>query len=331
MQVHPRTFGQAARVMAATAAIAAFSFTAGIAGAQNYPVKPVRIVVPFAPGGSTDILARIVAQRLTESWGQQVIVDNRAGGGTVIGTDLVAKSPPDGYTMLMVSTSTTTTPALMAKLPYDPLRDLAPVIHLVFTPNVLVVHPSLPAKSVGELIALAKARPGQVAFGSGGIGTSPHLTGEILRLRSGVSMVHVPYKGGGPANIALMSGEISWMFVAILPTLPHIQTGRLRALAVSSARRTAVLPDMPPVAETLPGFDSSPWTGVSVPGGTPRELIARINRDIAKVLQAPDSHERLTKAGNDVVANTPEEFAKFFRGEVETWGKVIREAGIKLH
>jgi tripartite-type tricarboxylate transporter receptor subunit TctC len=329
MQVHRLTHVRHSAIAACAALAALFVHTTAVT-AQAYPVKPVRVIVPFAPGGSTDILARLVGHKLTEEWGQQVVVENRPGGGTVIGTDFVAKSAPDGYTLLMVSTSTTTTPSLMAKLPYDPLRDLAPVIQLVFTPNVLVVHPSLPAKSVKDLIALAKARPGQVTFGSGGIGTSPHLTGEILRMRSGVDMVHVPYKGGGPANIALMSGEISWMFVAILPTMPHIESGRLRPLAVSSAHRTPVLPGIPPVAETLPGFDSSPWTGVAAPGATPREIVAKLNRDIARALKAPDIQERLAKAGNEAVANTPEQFDAFFRGEIASWAKVIKEAGIKL-
>lgn len=322
----PDALRAAVFVLTACAVVAA-SMTAS---AQTYPTKPVRFVVPFSPGGSTDILARLVGQKLSESWGHAVVVENRAGGATVIGTDNVAKSAPDGYTAVLVSTSTTTTPSLM-KLPYDPVRDLAPVIQLVSTPNVLVVHPSLPAKSVADLIALAKSRPGQVTFGSGGIGTSPHLTGEILRMRGGVEMVHVPYKGGGPANIALMSGEISWMFVAILPTLPHIQAGRLRPLAVSSARRTAGLPGIPPVAETLPGFDSSPWTGVALPGATPRDIVTKLNRDIAAALRAPDIQERLTKAGNEIVANSPDEFGAFFRGEIENWEKVIRQAGIKLH
>jgi tripartite-type tricarboxylate transporter receptor subunit TctC len=230
----------------------------------------------------------------------------------------------------MTSTSTATLPSLVRKLPYDTLRDLAPVIQLVSTPNALVVHPSLPAKSVRELIALARSRPDQIAFGSGGNGTSTHLGGEILRLMAGVRMVHVPYKGAAPSLTALMSGEISWLFGAILPTLPHIQSGRLRAIAVSSARRTSALPDVPPVADTLPGFDTSPWTGVAAPGATPKDVITRLNQEIARGFNAPDIRDRLTREGNDVVVNTPEQFDAFFRAEMEKWARVIRDAGIKL-
>src|SRR5688572_266923 len=298
--------------------------------AQTYPVKPIRLIVPFAPGGSTDILARMVGQKLTEAWGQQVLVENRPGGGTVIGTDLVAKAAPDGYTLVMTSTSTATLPSLVRKLPYDTLRDLAPVIQLVSTPNALVVHPSLPARSVKELIALAHARPDQITFGSGGNGTSTHLGGEILPLMAGVRMVHVPYKGAAPSITALLSGEISWLFGAILPTLPHIQSGRLRAIAVSSARPTSALPGVPPVADTLPGFDTSPWTGVAAPGGSPKDVIARLNQEIAKGYSSPDIRDRLLREGNEVVINTPEQFEAFFRGEMQKWAKVIKDAGIKL-
>ena len=311
---------------------AAVSLLAGMAAAnaQTFPVKPIRLVVPFAPGGSTDILARIVGQKLTEAWGQQVIVENRPGGGSVIGTDVVAKSAPDGYTLVMSSTSTATAPSLVRKLPYDTLRDLAPVIQLVSTPNALVVHPSLPVKSVRELIELARARPDQIAFGSGGNGTSTHLGGEILRLMAGVRMVHVPYKGAAPSLTALISGEVSWVFGAILPTMPHIQSGRLRAIAVSSARRTAALPDIPPVGDTLPGFDTSPWTGVGAPGATPKDVVQKLNQEIARGFRSPDIRERLEREGNDVVVNSPEQFEAFFRGEMEKWARVIRDANIKL-
>jgi tripartite-type tricarboxylate transporter receptor subunit TctC len=299
-------------------------------GAQQYPAKPIRLIVPFAPGGSTDMLARMVGQKLTEAWGQQVLVENRPGGGTIIGTEIVAKAAPDGYTLVMTSTSTATLPSLARKLPYDTLRDLAPVVQLVSTPNALVVHPSLPAKSVRELIALARARPEQITFGSGGNGTSTHLGGEILRLMAGVRMVHVPYKGVAPSITALLSGEITWLFGAILPTLPHIQSGRLRAIAVSSARPSSALPGVPPVGETLKGFDTSPWTGVAAPGGTPKDLVGRLNQEIAKGFNSPAIRDRLLREGNEVVVAPPEQFEVFFRGEMEKWAKVIRDAGIKL-
>jgi tripartite-type tricarboxylate transporter receptor subunit TctC len=310
--------------------LALSSLCAGASHAQQYPSRPLRIVAPFAPGGSTDILARLVAQKLSEGLGQQAIVDNRAGGGSVIGTDIAAKSPPDGYTLLIVSTSTVTAPSLVRKLPYDTVRDFAQVIQLVSSPNVLTVHPSLPVKSVRELIAVARSRPGQVAFGSGGNGTSTHLGGEILKMMAGVDMVHVPYKGTGPATIALLSGDISWQLGAILSTMPLIKAGKLRAIAVSSARRSAVLPDVPPVADTLPGFEASPWTGVSAPAATPRDIIARLNAEIAKGFTAPDTRDRLARDGNDVVANSPEEFDAFFRAQIDKWARVIKAANIRV-
>jgi tripartite-type tricarboxylate transporter receptor subunit TctC len=314
----------------ATAAALSLLAAIGSADAQSFPAKPIRLIAPFAPGGSTDILARLVAQKLTEAWGQQVNVENRAGGGSVIGTDLVAKAVPDGYTLLMTSTSTATAPSLMKKLPYDTLRDLAPVIQLVATPNALVVHPSLPVHNVRELIALARARPDQIAFGSGGNGTSTHLGGEILCLMAGVRMTHVPFKGTAPSITSLLSGEVSWVFSAILPALPLITAGRLRAIAVSSAKPTTALPGVPPVGNALPGFDTSPWTGVAAPGATPKDIVVRLNQEIARGYSAPDVRERLRREGNDVVLNTPEQFDAFFRGEMEKWAKVIKTAGIAV-
>ena len=318
-------------VVSAAAVIAALGLASGMAQAQTYPIKPIRLVAPFAPGGSTDILARLVAQKLTEAWGQQVNVDNRAGGGSVIGTDIVAKSAPDGYTLVMTSTSTATAPSLVRKLPYDTLRDLAPVIQLVSTPNALVVHPSLPVTSVRELIALARARPDQIAFGSGGNGTSTHLGGEILRLMANVRMTHVPFKGTAPSITSLLSGDVSWVFSAILPALPLIKAGRLRAIAVSGAKPTSALPGVPPVGETLAGFDTSPWTGVAVQGATPKDIITRLNQEIARGYAVPEVRERLLREGNDVVLNTPEQFDAFFRGEMDKWAKVIKAAGIALN
>jgi tripartite-type tricarboxylate transporter receptor subunit TctC len=297
--------------------------------AQSYPVKPIRIVVPFAPGGPNDILARLLGQRLSAAWGQQAIVDNRPGGGTVIGTDLVAKSPPDGYTLLMVSTSHAANPTLMAKLPFDTLRDFAPVIQAVSNPNLLVVHPSVPARNVKELIAVARARPGEIAYASGGTGSATHLAGELLRLSAGVSMTHVPYKGASPATVDLISGQVSWMFGTILPTLPHVKSGKLRAIAVSGAKRSAVLPELATVAETVPGFEASSWYGVFAPAGTPAEIITRLNQEMARGLNAPDVRERLAREGTDVVAGSPEAFGNLFRAEVVKWGKVIKAAGIR--
>ena len=317
------------RVLAAAAV--SLCMGTGLAYAQSYPVKPIRIITPFAPGGATDILARLIAQRLTESLGQQAIVENRPGGGTVIGTELAAKAAPDGHTLLMVSTSTVTLPTLARKLPYDTLRDLTPVTQLVSSPNVLVVHPSLPVKSVRELIALARARPDQITFGSGGNGTSTHLGAEILGLTAGVRMTHVPFKGANPSTIAVLSGDVSWQLSAVLSTLPHIKAGRLRPIAVSSARRSSVLPEVPPVADTLPGFEASPWTGVSVPAGTPKPIITRLHQEIAKGFNSGDIRERLTRDGNEVVTSTPEEFDTFFRAQIVKWAKVIKDANITVN
>jgi tripartite-type tricarboxylate transporter receptor subunit TctC len=315
--------------IAAVALVTLAFLGAATASAQTYPAKTIRIVVPFAPGGPNDILARLIAPRLTDAWGQPVIVDNRPGGGTVIGTDLVAKAPPDGYTLLVVSTTTATNPSLVRKLPYDTLRDLQPVILLAASPNVLVVHPSLPAKSVSDLVKIAKARPGQVAFGSGGNGTSTHLAGEILRLNAGVDMVHVPYKGASPSTFALLSGEVSWMFGSILPLLPHLQSGRLRAIAVSSTRRVAALPEVPPVAETFPGFEASPWHGISAPAGTPREIVMKLNQEIARIMNVRETRERLAREGTEVLTNTSEQFEAFVKAEIEKFAKVIKAAGIQ--
>ena len=303
---------------------------AGAARAQAYPVKPIRFVVPFAPGGPNDILARLMGPKLTEAWGQQVIVENRPGGGTVIGTDLVAKAPPDGHTLLIVSTSHTSNPTLVRKLPFDTLRDLAPVMLVATSANVLVAHPSLPARSVKELIAIARARPEQVAYASGGNGTSTHLSGELFAQMAGVKMIHIPYKGGGPAVVALLSGEVSWMFSPLLASMPHIQTGRMRALAVTTHRRAPVLPAVPTVAETLAAFEAPAWYGVSTTGGTPKEVIAKVNQEMARALNATDMRERLAREGVDVVAGSPEEFGAFFRNEIEKWAKVIKQAGIRL-
>jgi tripartite-type tricarboxylate transporter receptor subunit TctC len=312
-------------------AFAACLICFGLTGhGQNYPLKPIRIVVPFTPGGPNDILARIAGQRLTAAWGQQVIVDNRPGGGTVIGTEFVAKAPPDGYTMLMVSTSHAANVSLMSKLPFDTLHDFAAVIQAVSSPNVLVVHPSIPARSPRELVAIAKARPGQINFASGGSGSATHLSGELLRLTAGVSMTHIPYKGAGPATIDLISGQVSWMFGTILPTLPHIKTGKLRAIGVSSKQRVAVLPGIPAVAEDVPGFEAVSWYGMFVPAATPADLIAKLNQEIARAFTVAEVRDRLAREGTEVVAGTPAQFAALFKSEVAKWARVIKEANIRL-
>ena len=299
------------------------------AAAAAYPQKPIRIIVPFAPQGPNDILARLVGQRLTETWGQQIIVENRPGGGTVIGTDVAARAPADGYTVLMVSTSTAVNPTLKKSLPYDTLRDFTPVIRLAETPNVLASHPSLPATSVAGLLKLAKAKPGEITYGSGGVGTSTHLGGEMLGIMSGVKMTHVPYKGAAPATIALLSGEVTWQFASILPTMPYLKNGRLRALAVSGERRAAVLPAVPTVGETVPGFVASSWFGIFAPAGTPPDIVQKLNAGIARVLATPAIKEQLALDGAEIVATSPEQFAAHFKAEIVKWGKVVELAGAK--
>jgi tripartite-type tricarboxylate transporter receptor subunit TctC len=308
---------------------AALMLCACAAHAQNFPAKPLRIVVPFAPGGPNDILARTVGQKMTENWGQQVIVDNRPGAGTVIGTQLVARAPADGYTLLMVATSMAVNPSLRAKLPYDTMNDFTPVTLLIFSPNVLVTHPSVPVASVKDLIALARSRPGQISYASGGTGAATHLAGELLAMEGRVKMIHVPYKGAAPATVDLLSGQVSWMFGTILPTIPHIKAAKLRAIAVTSPKRTAVLPDVPAVAETLAGFDATSWYGLFAPAGTPKDVIARLHAENARIINLPEIRERLLAEGAAPAALGPDEFAAHFRREVEKWGKVVRTAGIK--
>lgn len=300
------------------------------ATAQTYPVKPIRIVVPFTPGGPNDILARTVGQKMTGSWGQQVIVDNRPGGGTVIGTQFVARAPADGYTLLMVATSMAVNPSLRAKLPYDTMNDFTPVTLLIFSPNVLVTHPSVPVRSVKELIALAKAHPGQISYASGGTGAATHLAGELLAMEGKVKMIHVPYKGAAPATVDLLSGQVSFMFGTILPTIPHIKAAKLRAIAVTSPERAAVLPGVPTVAETLAGFDATSWYGLFAPAGTPQDVIAKLHAESARIINSPEIRERLLAEGAVPAALGPREFAVHFRREVEKWGKVVKAAGIRL-
>ncbi|HYC48594.1 MAG TPA: tripartite tricarboxylate transporter substrate binding protein [Burkholderiales bacterium] len=297
--------------------------------AASYPSRPIRIIVPFAPQGPNDILARLVGQKLTEAWGQQVVVDNRPGAGTVIGTELAARSPADGYTLLMVSTSTSVNPTLKKSLPYDTVRDFAPVIRLAETPNVLACHPSLPVTSVGELIRLAKTRPGQIAYASGGIGTSTHLTMEMLGVLGGLKLTHVPYKGAAPATVAVLSGEVSCVIASILPTMPYVKAKRLRALATTGERRAGPLPDVPTIGETVKGFAANAWFGIFAPAGTPPDIVAKLNAEIARILQTPAMRDQLALDGAEFVANTPEQFVAQFKNEIAKWGNVVKRAGVQ--
>jgi tripartite-type tricarboxylate transporter receptor subunit TctC len=304
------------------------------AGAQAgaFPNKPMRIVVPFPAGGTTDILARAVAQQLTQAWGQQVIVDNRPGAGGNIGSELVAKSAPDGYTLLMGTVGThAINPSLYAKMPYDHVRDFAPVILVAGVPNVLVVHPSVPANNVAELIAWGKANPGKLNFASSGSGTSIHLAGELFRVQTGIQMTHVPYKGSAPAIQDLLGGQVQLMFDNLPSALPQIKAGKLRALGVTSATRAAALPDVPTIAESgLPGFEASSWFGLLAPAGTPRDVVVKLDAEVAKWLASQDARDKLLAQGAIAAGGTPEDFSAHIAAETAKWAKVVKESGAKV-
>jgi tripartite-type tricarboxylate transporter receptor subunit TctC len=297
--------------------------------AQNYPARPLRIIVPQSAGGSTDLVARPLAQKLADALGQPVVVDNRSGAGSVIGTDLVAKSAPDGYTLLAVAVSVTMSPSLY-KLPFDPIHDLAPISQLTSMPNILVVHPSLPIASVKEFIAYAKARPGQLNFGSSGVATGTHLSMELLMYMTGIRLVHIPYKGGSLNVNALIGGETQVNFSTISTALPHVKAGRLRALAVSTAKRAAAAPDVPTIAESgVKDYDYSSWIGLLAPAQTPAAVIARLNAEAVKAIRMPDIKAILAVEATEPVGNSPAEFDAVMKAEVARWNKVVKAAGIK--
>jgi len=299
--------------------------------AQTYPVKPLRLVVPVGPGGGTDILGRAIAQRLGDALGQLVVVENRGGAAGNIGTEVVAKSAPDGYTLVIVNTSFAVNPSLYRNMPFDTQRDLAPISHLTISPLLLVAHPSLPVRSVKELIALAKARPGEINFASSGSGQSNHLAGELFNTMAGVKMVHVPYRGGGAVLTDLLGGHVTLFFGGIISTLPHAKSGKLRPLGVTSSRRTRAIPEVPTIAEAaLPGFEAVGWYGILAPAGTPREIVGRLSAEIVKIVQSAEMQERIVKDGSDPVGSTPEQFATFIRNEMTKWGKVVRESGARV-
>lgn len=299
-------------------------------GSQAYPSKAIRIIVPYAPGGPTDILARTVSQRLNEAWGQPVVIENRAGAAGMTGTALVAKSPPDGYTMATAGITFVTTVSMGAKLSFDPERDFDPVIFLGSIPNIVVVHPSLPAKSIKELIALGKSRPGQLFYASGGAGGTQHLAGELFKHLTGLNLQHVAYRGSSPSLTAVVSGEVAMGFTDMLITVPHVTSGRLRGLAVTGARRARIIPNMPTVSEAgLPGYAVSAWFGLVTPAGTPRDIIQRVNAEAARGLKQPETLERLSAVGAEISASSPEEFGAFMKAEREKWARVIKSAGIR--
>lgn len=302
------------------------------APAQSYPAKPIRIVVPFPAGGNADIFARTFAQKLGEAWKQTPLVDNRAGAAGIIGTQFVARSPGDGYTLLFGTSGThTTNPAVYAKLPYDPVKDFAPVSNFADSPFLLVVHPSIPANTMQGLVALAKARPGQLDYASFGAGSSAHLTGEMLRTAAGINIVHVAYKGGPPAVNDLVGGHVALMFNSLPAVLPLVKAGRLRALGVASAKRTPTLPDLPTFAEAgYAGFEAGSWYGVLAPAGTPREAISRLHAETVRMLAQADVRQKLAAEGADGIGNTPEEFATQIQRDMARWARIAREARIPL-
>ena len=316
--------------MLACVALAGPAVIATPAYSQSYPSRPVRIVVPNAPASSGDIVARFIAPPLSERLGQPVVVDNRAGAGTMIGGEAVAKSLPDGYTLLMGFSTLAINPATYKKVPYDAVRDFAPITHAASLPAAIVAHPSLPVKSVKQLIALAKARPDAIAFASTGQGTFSHATSALFMSMSGIRMLHVPYKGTGPAVSAVLAGEVAVASANVLTTLPHIRSGRLRALGITSTQRAATAPDIPTVAEAgLPGYESVQWLGLLAPAGTSPEIINRLHKEVVAVLRTPEMKDRLAKDGAEVVGNSPAEFGAYIRSETAKWSKVLKAAGIE--
>jgi len=306
-----------------------FLFFTGIASAQTYPSRPIRLIVPFPPGGSNDIMARMAATQLGERLGQQVVIENKGGAGGVLGTDIAAKSPPDGYTLLLISVAYAFGPALYKTLPYDPETAFAPVTILGRGPSALTVHPSLPVSSVQDLIALAKAKPGSLNYASAGIGSFQHLSCALFMIQAGVDVVHIPYKGGGPAMADVIAGQAQIVMPSLIQVVPHIKSGRLKVLGTSGTRRSAILPEVPTISETLPGYESHNWWGVLAPAGTPQPVIDRLYTAMSEVLLSKETSKRMETEGAEAVRMTPVEFGTFISVELAKWGKVAREIGIK--
>ncbi|MDB5927503.1 MAG: transporter substrate-binding protein [Betaproteobacteria bacterium] len=312
--------------------LAAIASGATILHAQSYPAKPIRIVVPYPPGGTSDILARLIGAKMTESWGQQVVVESRPGANGNIGAELVARSAPDGYVTMLGDIGTLTiSPAIYPKLTFDPAKDFAPVTMVAYSPHILCVHPSVPVKTVKELIALAKSRPGKLNYAAASLGGAPHLAGIEFALRTGVSWEYIPYKGGAQAVAETVAGQSEVLFNGMLATYPHVKSGRLRLLAVSSGKRMSSIPDVPTVAESgLPGFETGSWQGVLAPPGTSRDIVAKLNGEIIRIVNAADMKEKLANQGAEVLTMTPEQFGDFIRKEKARWAKVVKDSGAKF-
>jgi tripartite-type tricarboxylate transporter receptor subunit TctC len=305
--------------------------TGSAVSAQDWPVRPIRLVVPSSAGaGVTDIMARIVAQKLGERLGQQVVVDNKPGASGILGAEIVAKAPADGYTLLIANVSLIVNPYLYAKMPYDPLADFMPVTMVNTAPQQLVVHPSVPVKTVAELIAYAKARPGQLNYGSGGLGSTPFLAAELFKSITGIDVVHVPYKGGGPAVTELVGGQLTFMIENVPGTMPFVKSGKLRSLAVTSAERSPIAPELPTMIEAgVPGYEMTAWNAIFAPKGTPTEIVTRLHAELAKVLHAPEMKQQCAALGAEPIGNTPAELAGFLKADQARWGRIIQEKGIK--
>lgn len=317
--------------MRSFAAAALIAGASGDAMAQSFPTRPVRMIVPYPAGGGTDIISRTVAQKLGEKWGQQVIVDNRAGANGIIGTDLAAKSKPDGYTLVVVIATQAINPALYPKIPYNSETDFAPVSLMAQYPFILTTHPSVPAKTVREFIALAKKRPGELSYASSGNGSGPHLGFELFKSMAGINVVHIPYKGAGPANTELISGQVQAFFNNILAGKPHIQSGRLRVIAATSAKRSQAMPEIPTFAESgVPGFDVTGWYALLAPAGTPAAIVNKVQSDTTASLRIPEVTARLSSEGAEPVGSSPEVLARFLQTETQKWAKVVKVANIKI-
>lgn len=313
----------------ATMAIALPALAASVA--DSYPYRPIRLVVPFAPGGSTDIVARLIAQKLTEQWGRQVVVDNRSGANGAIGMEIVARATPDGHTLVLgYIANLGTGPALNPHLPYDAVKDFAPISHIVSAPSIAVIHPAVQAKNLQELIVLARARAGAVAFGTAAVGSIGHLSGELINRLANVSMTHVPYKGGGQAVIDVLAGQIPMVIIGMTAVTPHVRSGRLRAIATTGARRSFAFPDVPTVAEQgFPGFAADAWYGLLTTAGTPQPVVDKLYREVVRIMKLPEANERMANVGFEIVASTPDEFAQLIRAEIPKWTKVVRDGKIR--
>jgi len=310
-------------------ALAAHTTPAFSQDAANYPSRPIRMIVPFAPGGGLDISTRLIGQKLTGKWGQNVVVDSRSGAATIVGTEIASRASPDGYTVLIITTTFAINPGLYSELPYDPGRDFTPVTQLNSQPNVVVVPPSFAGNSVKDLIALAKAKPGELTFASPGAGSAPHLAAEMFQRAAGVSMIHVPYKGIPPAVTDVIGGRVTMLFTTTISAAPHIKAGKLRAVAITSAKRQSGMPDVPTIGETLPGYRAEAFQGMVVPAGVPQAIVNKLSAEVARIVRLPDVAERFQLDGAEPVGSTPKEFAAFLKAEMQKWSKVVKDAGVK--